>query len=119
VKEANREVLDQGSLPALLAERARRASDRRLVIDALAGLLAAATVVILRPPMWVPLAALGGCLATFGIWGILDREASETIVGARARRLAQLQAVVAVLGGIAATIFGFSFLFGMIGPLIS
>jgi len=35
MKEANREVLDQGSLPELLAGRARRSSDRRLAADVL------------------------------------------------------------------------------------
>ncbi len=119
MNDTSRDVLDRGSLPALLADRARRASDRRLVLDALAGLVAGALFVVLRPPMWIPLAALGGCLAMFGTWGILDRELSEASAGRRARSLSHLRTIVAALGVVTAVIFGFSFLFGMMGSWIS
>lgn len=117
MKEANREVLDRGSLAELLAARARQASDRRLAADAAAGLIGAATFAVLRPPLWVPLAALSFCLGAFGAWGILDREAADS--GRNARIIAWSRTAIAVAGGIGAAIFGFSLFFALLGQWIS
>lgn len=120
MKEANRDVLDRGSLPELLVQRARRASDKRLVVDAAVGLIAAALVATLRPPLWVPLAALGFALGAFGIWGILDREAADAALsGQHTRSVTLARAVIAILGVLAIALFAVTFFFSMLGPMIS
>jgi len=118
MKEANREVLDRGSLPEMLANRARNASDRRLALDAGSGLVVAAAVIILRPPFWIPLAALAFCLGAFGVWGILDREAFDTDTR-RTKLIAGARNVVAALGAAAALLFGVSLFFALLGRWIS
>jgi hypothetical protein len=116
VKEANREVLDRGSLPEILADRARHASDRRLVLDAAVGLTAAVAIAVLRPPLWMPLTALSICLGAFGVWGILDREVLDASPSSRrAKVLAFTRALVAVAGSAVAVIFGISFFFSVLG----
>ena len=120
MKEANRDVLDQGSLPEMLAQRARQASDRRLALDAALGLIAAASFAVLRPPLWIPLTALAFCLGAFGAWGILDRELVDSAGAApRARFFGWARGVVAVLGGAAAVFFGVSLFFALLGPIRS
>ena len=120
MKEANRDVLDRGSLPDMLAQRARQASDRRLVLDAAGGLIAAASVAVLRPPLWIPMAALAFCLGAFGAWGILDREAVDAAqAGNRARMLAWARGLVGALGGASAVLFGVSLFFSLLGQWIS
>lgn len=120
VKEANREVLDRGSLPQLLAQRARNASDKRLVLDAAVGFVGAASLAVLRPPLWVPLSALAFCLGAFGVWGILDRETSDGASGGRrARLLTGARAVAALVGGVSAALFGVSLFFSLLGRWIS
>ena len=119
MKEANREVLDRGSLPELLVQRARNASDKRLVLDAAVGLVVAAVVGVLRPPLWIPLAALALALGAFGMWGILDREAADAQNGKRARLLSAARVAVAVFGGASAAVFGVSLFFALLGQWIS
>lgn len=120
MKEANREVLDRGSLPELLARRARHASDRRLAIDAAAGVLAAAVFAVLRPPLWLPLVALALALAAFGAWGILDRETADaTSSGRNTRPIRLARGVVGVAGALAALFFGVTLFFALLGPIIS
>ena len=120
MKDANRDVLDRGSLPEMLAERARRSSDRRLVIDAAMGLIASASIAVLRPPLWIPLAALAFSLGAFGAWGILDREALDAgRAGTRARTLAWARGLVGALGGVSLVLFGVSLFFSLLGPWIS
>ena len=114
MKEANQEVVDRGSLPELLANRARLASDRKLVFEASSGLLAAVMTAILRPPLWIPLFALGCCLGAFGLWGILDREVGE-VKPSMKRLLVVARGLVAAAGGFAAILFGVSLLFAMLG----
>jgi hypothetical protein len=65
------------SLPRFLAQRARRASDGRLALDAAAGLVALAAAVVVASPGNLILAAVGTCFAAFGLWGITDRELGE------------------------------------------
>lgn len=120
MKEANREVLDRGSLADLLTQRARQASDQRLVIDAAVGFVVAALVVAFRPPFWLPLAALAFALGAFGAWGILDRESADvTSVTGRRRVIIASRAVVGALGIIAAVLAGVSLFFGLLGTWIS
>lgn len=117
MKEANRDVLDRGSLPELLVSRARQSSDRRLAVDAATGIVLAAIVAILRPPLWIPLTALAACLGAYGVWGILDRELGDAYAGKRA--LAIGRGFAAVIGAAAALLFGISLFFGLLGPIIS
>ena len=120
MKEANREVLDRGTLPELLVQRARNASDKRLVVDAAVGLVGAASVAVLRPPLWIPLASLAFCLGAFGVWGILDRETADSSNGEQnSRLLLGARAITATLGGAAAAIFGVSLFFSLLGQWIS
>ena len=122
MKEANREVLDRGSLAEFLAHRARQASDLRLVVDAAAGFVIAVLIAILRPPVWVPLAAFAFALGAFGAWGILDRETSDPASasgGGRRRILVASRAFVGALGVLAAVVGGISLFFGLLGRWIS
>ena len=119
MKDANREVLDQGSLPALLAGRARQSSDRRLAADAAVGVIVAASLAVLRPPLWVPLAALAATLGAYGAWGILDREMRDAGGPPRTRLLQWARAIVALLGVAAAMIFGLTLFGALLGPIIS
>lgn len=120
MKDANREVLDRGTLPDMLVNRARQSSDRRLVLNAAIGLVVAAAFAVLRPPLWVPLTALALCFGAFGVWGILDREASDAAApGSRTRIVSAARATVAILGTAAAVLFGVTLFFALMGPWIS
>jgi hypothetical protein len=119
VKDANREVLDGGSLTELLVERARQASDLRLVIEAAAGFTAAAAIVVLRPPLRLPLAALAFAFGAFGAWGILDRESGGETAGEPRTPVRLARTVVAALGVIAAVLGGVGVFFGLLGTWIS
>ncbi len=97
---------DQRTLPALLAERARRASDARLALDVGGGVLAATAALWLRPPGWALLVAAALCFAAFGGWGIADRAVRERPADAHASSRALLalraaRATAAVLGALA------------------
>jgi hypothetical protein len=87
------------TLPALLARRARGASDGRLALDAAVGLIAGALALVLRPPAWPVLVSAAACFLAFGVWGISDRAVRESPVGTR--RLPALRALRA-----GAVIFG-------------
>lgn len=120
MKDANRDVLDRGSLPDMLVNRARQASDRRLVLNAAIGLLVAAAFAVLRPPLWVPLTALALCFGAFGVWGILDRETNDVAAPAsRTKIMSAARATVAVLGTAAAVLFGVTLFFALLGQWIS
>lgn len=120
MKETNRDVLDRGSLPQLLLERARHTSDRRLAVDVALGVSIAAAVAVLRPPFWIPLLALAVCLGTYGLWGILDRELAEAAqTTRRARVLTLARGLVGAIGACVALLFGLTLFFGMLGTWIS
>ena len=117
VKDANRDVLDRGSLTELLVQRARQASDLRLVIEAAAGFSAAVAILVLRPPLRVPLAALAFAFGAFGVWGILDRETGDH--GPARTSVILARKVVATLGALAAVLGGVGMFFGLLGTWIS
>ena len=119
MKEANREVLDRGSLPELLAGRARQSSDRRLAADVAIGVIIASAVAVLRPPLWLPLAALATSLGAYGAWGILDREMRDAGGASSMRLLPWVRAMVAFLGAAAAMTFGVTLFFALLGTIIS
>jgi hypothetical protein len=118
LKDANREVLDRGSLADLLVQRARQASDARLVIEAAVGFTAAVAIVVFHPPLRFPLAALAFAVGAFGAWGILDRETDEVRSPAR-RSVLVARNVVGVLGVAAAALGAFGLFFGLLGTWIS
>ena len=119
MKEANREVLDHGSLPELLAGRARQSSDRRLAADVAVGVMVASALAVLRPPLWVPLASLAATLGAYGAWGILDREVHDANGPSRPRLLPWARTIVALFGAAAAVTFGVTLFFALLGPIIS
>jgi hypothetical protein len=94
----------QLTLPALLARRARRASDGRLTLDAAGGLIAAALLLELRPPAWPPMVSAALCFLAFGVWGISDRALRESEHGGTSRRAWQTLRAVAVALGIASSV---------------
>lgn len=96
---------NDASLPALLAHRARHASDRRLALDSAAGLLVASGALALRPPGWLLIASAAGCFAAFGAWGIADRELGERSAAGSERLVRALRAgraIAAIVGLLAA-----------------
>jgi len=92
------------SLPEFLAARARHASDGRLAIDALAGLLVAGAVAYWGGPGSPFLFSIAICFFAFGVWGIADRELGERPAAAPRVRLAlvTLRVTTAILGFAAA-----------------
>lgn len=86
------------TLTALLAARARQASDGRLVTDVAVGTVLVVVVLVGKPSLW--LAALPpAALAAFGAWGIADRALAERAArGAPRTGLAILRAAAALLG---------------------
>ena len=85
------------TLGTLLARRARQASDGRLVIDAVGGLLVGLLVVAFRPPLWSVQVSAAAAFVAFGTWGISDRMLENEGLGARGA-----QALRALRGGAAA-----------------
>lgn len=88
------------SLAEFLAARARHASDTRLAVDAVAGLLIAAAVGYWNGPGTPFLVSIGLCFFAYGAWGIADRELAERPDAARRVRgsLRALRVVAALLG---------------------
>jgi hypothetical protein len=109
------------SLAEFLAARARRASDTRLAIDALAGLSFAAAVAWWNGPGAPFLVSIGACFFAYGVWGITDRELGERPDAARGVRasLRALRAVAAVLGFAAAGCIAVLALAKALGVMIS
>ena len=71
------------TLGTVLVRRARQASDGRLVLDVVGGLLVGTLVVALRPPLWPVIASASAAFFAFGAWGISDRVLSDGRLGAR------------------------------------
>jgi hypothetical protein len=110
------------SLPDALAARARAASDGRLALDVVFGLISALGIAAWHPTGWfVPLSA-AVCFAAFGTWGITDRELLEHGPESNTplvRILAALRAVAVVVGSLAALVMIFSALGLVLGRMIS
>lgn len=110
----------RATLPALLAQRARHASDGRLALDVGGGLVIAAVALVLRPPGWAPLLSAALCFVAFGGWGISDRMLSERGCHDTIARLLRLGRGVAAVVGTCAAIALILTLFGMaLGTWIS
>lgn len=91
--------VNEPTLTALLAARARAASDGRLALDAGGGLIAAALALAVRPPAWPLLLAVATCFLAYGAWGIADRALRERPAGAQGIRLLRALRAGAVLLG--------------------
>lgn len=109
------------TLGELLASRARRASEVRLVGDAAFSVVAAIAVGVWRGPLWDVRAAIAMCFLAFAIWGVADRDlARQDNPSRRATLLPRgARAVAAVLGFGAAAYAMMSLLGRAIGPVIS
>jgi hypothetical protein len=109
------------SLPEFLTRRARRSSDRRLVIDAAVGVLLAAAMLLWRPPFWIPLLGAALTIGAFGAWGITDRELTDRVArpGSRTAPLRAARATTAVVGGAGALTALLSAFMTLLGTWIS
>ncbi len=103
------------SLSEFLAQRARAASDSRLVLDASLGLTVAALAVLFRPKGWLLLLGAGLCFAAYGGWGIADRELRDH----PKRWLRAARGAAAVVGAIAALLLILTVLGAALGTWIS
>ena len=93
------------SLPEFLVGRARSASIRRLVADAVAGAAGFAAALWWSPTGWLVLTSAALCFFSFGAWGILDRVRSRPAVTVRALLAGVVDAtcaLFALLGALAA-----------------
>ncbi|MGH7663254.1 MAG: hypothetical protein ACRENI_03005 [Gemmatimonadaceae bacterium] len=102
----------------LLAERARRASDGRLVVYSVVGLSALVVVIVFRVQWWgiaMPFVALGA----FGLWGIAERSEREIQTRAALRALAGARWIALVSGTCAALLTGATFMAAALGKMIS
>lgn len=101
------------SLRSVLAERARAASDGRLILDVAAGLLVVLALAIWHPRAWVIPLSMGVTLAAYGAWGLVDREIAERAAagnGRFVRALRILRGVALVVGVLAAVVACFAVL---------
>jgi len=101
------------SLRAVLAERARAASDTRLILDVAAGLLVVLALAIWHPRVWVAPLGMGVTLAAYGTWGLVDREMAERAAladGRLVRALRVLRGFALVAGVLAAVVACFAIL---------
>jgi hypothetical protein len=110
------------SLPEALAARARGASDIRLGLDVLGGVVAAAGIMFWRPDAWLVPFSAAVCFTAFGLWGIADRKNRdhadyEQNPVVRALRFARF--VTAVVGAAAAITLIFGALAIVLGTFTS
>ena len=108
------------SLPAFLAARARAASDTRLAIDAMAGLVVVVVFNFWQVPGWYLLVAIGACFLCYGTWAIANRELAELPPGSRNRAILRALAALSAATGIGAAVFlALAVLGALIGRVIS
>ena len=108
------------SLTALLARRARKASDAHLIVDAVVGFVVAIAALLAQGPVWHLFASAGICFLSFGTWGIADRELGERAgVTAMTRVLTLARIASAIIGFIAAAALCIGLLGVAIGTVIS
>ena len=107
-----------------LATRARATSDGRLVLAVVGGLTVAIGIAVWRPPAWLLVVTAGVCAASFGAWGIADRELRElrergATSGMSLITLRIVRVVSIVLGAAAAIVATFRVLGFALGTWIS
>ena len=121
---ANEPISSSPSLPAALAARARAASDGRLALDVLVGLVAAISLAVWRPMAWPIGLSVGVALASFGTWGIAEREIQDRLrnahmAGPAVRVFRAAQALSIVVGTLAVLTAGFALVGMALGTIIS
>src|SRR5688572_7629220 len=100
------------TLTEFVADRARRASDARLALNAGLGLATAAAVGFWRPPAWIAVMSLALTFGAYGVWAIADRELAEgQRLGWTAGALRALRGIAAAVG----TLAGLAFLATLLG----
>ncbi len=105
------------TLPEWLSAHAHAATERRLALDLGGGGLLVAAAVLWRPRGWPTVLAAGLCFAAFGAWAVAERRVAADVASRGAWRA--VRAAAAVVGALAAVLFGFSLLFGVLGTWIS
>lgn len=101
------------NLRSILAERARAASDGRLILDVAAGLLVVLALAIWHPRVWVAPLSMGVTLVAYGAWGLVDREIAERAAAGDDRFVRALRVVrgfALVVGVLAAAVACFAIL---------
>lgn len=113
-------IRHEQNLGEALAERAHRASMRRLILDVAGGLLGFGIIAAWRPDGWAILASAALCFATFGAWGAADRLLSSYRItnDAIAASLLILRTLAIVVGVVAALVILFGSLEIAMGTFI-
>ena len=109
------------SLFAILAVRARRASDAMLATLTAVGGVTVVALLAIRPRWWM-YALMPVATGAFGLWGILERGLTERGPerGERyARAVGAAQWVTIAVGTVAAIVTAFAVLGVLLGPFIS
>jgi hypothetical protein len=120
-EQANVAVEEEETLGAILADRARRASDSLLAGHAIAATLALVGIAVWRGPLWDVRLSVAVCLMAFGIWGIADRDLRSDTPRGRGLLLTLRSArvVSAVVGFSALAYMMMSLLGRTLGTIIS
>lgn len=109
----SKSAVDRVSLLGFLAARARHATDVRLMADAAVGTTLAASILLIRPALWV-LAMPAAVVAAYGAWGIADRELQTRAPGTPHKTLGIARTAALAAGVVAAL----AFFFGALGVVL-
>lgn len=116
---------DAGELREVWSSAARRASDAKLVACVAVAIVAALAfgvgllISVRRTFPWWPLVLPALFAGTFGVWGIADREMSDTTRRSSQRALAVAKVCSAVAAGVVAALAAMGILKLTIGTWIS
>jgi hypothetical protein len=117
---AETEANGSETLASVLVRRARQASDGRLVLDAVSGLVVGALALAFRPPAWPVVLSAAVSILAFGTWGISDRALREAEAGSRgAHALRALCVATAALGALGVVALAATTMAFMLGTWIS
>ncbi len=95
-------VMTDEDFPAFLRLNVRASSEPSLWLALVSGLAAMAVASVTQPFAWPVFASVGGCVASFGAWGIADRALlDETNARITARALGIVRTLSALAGAAA------------------
>ncbi|HXG71945.1 MAG TPA: hypothetical protein VNJ04_15155 [Gemmatimonadaceae bacterium] len=95
-------VMTDEDFPAFLRLNVRASSEPSLWLALVTGLVAMAVASVAQPFAWPIFASLGGCVASFGAWGMADRGLrDETNTRITTRALGILRTASALAGAAA------------------